>query len=49
MFYPGIVAFCIFFLLTISRLEDNILVTQTGYENLTTVPKTAAEVEALVG
>ncbi|KAK4705387.1 Xaa-Pro dipeptidase, partial [Phenoliferia sp. Uapishka_3] len=29
------------------RIEDNILITETGFENLTTAPKTVAEVEAI--
>ena len=30
------------------RIEDNLLVTETGYENLTTVPKVLEEVELIV-
>ena len=30
------------------RIEDDILVTETGYENLTNVPKEIAEIEALM-
>ncbi len=30
------------------RIEDNIVVTQKGYRNLTTAPKTVAEIEALM-
>jgi Xaa-Pro dipeptidase len=30
------------------RIEDNIHITPTGYENLTTVPKTVDELEILV-
>ncbi|KAH7162114.1 putative Xaa-Pro aminopeptidase [Dactylonectria estremocensis] len=30
------------------RIEDNILITPTGYENLTTVPKEAAELESMI-
>ena len=29
------------------RIEDNVLITRDGYENLTTAPKTRAAVEAL--
>ncbi len=29
------------------RIEDNLLVTETGYENLTTAVKERAEIEAL--
>ena len=31
-----------------SRIEDNLLVTETGYENLTTVPKDPEELERIV-
>ena len=31
------------------RIEDNILVTESGYENLTTVVKSVEEIEQLVG
>jgi Xaa-Pro dipeptidase len=30
------------------RIEDNVLVTETGYENLTTVIKELSDVEALL-
>jgi Xaa-Pro aminopeptidase len=30
------------------RIEDNLVITETGYRNLTTVPKVAAEVESIV-
>lgn len=30
------------------RIEDNIVVTQTGYRNLTTAPKTVADIEAIM-
>jgi Xaa-Pro dipeptidase len=30
------------------RIEDNVLVTETGYENLTTVIKEPSDVEALL-
>lgn len=30
------------------RIEDNVVVTETGYDNLTTVPKAVEEVEKLV-
>jgi Xaa-Pro dipeptidase len=30
------------------RIEDNILITKDGYENLTTAPKAAEEVEILI-
>jgi Xaa-Pro dipeptidase len=30
------------------RIEDNVLVTETGYENLTTTPKDPEEIERLV-
>lgn len=32
----------------IHSIEDNILVTATGHENLTTVPREADELEALI-
>lgn len=31
------------------RIEDNVVITKDGHENLTTAPKVAEEVEALVG
>jgi hypothetical protein len=31
-----------------TRIEDNILVTKTGYQNLTTVPKDPVEVEGII-
>jgi Xaa-Pro dipeptidase len=30
------------------RIEDNIVVTEDGYENLTDVPKERAEIEKLI-
>lgn len=30
------------------RIEDNLLVTETGYENLTSVPKDPEELERIV-
>lgn len=30
------------------RIEDNILITETGYENLTDTPKSVEEMEAII-
>lgn len=32
-----------------NSIEDNILITETGFENLTTTVKAPAEVEAFIG
>lgn len=35
-------------LLTPDRIEDNVLVTKSGHENLTTAVKEAAEMESII-
>lgn len=39
---------CVCFVADRSRIEDNLVITETGYENLTDAPKDPEEVERII-
>lgn len=47
-FFIQVLTSSFFLPLFFSVLTDNVLVTENGYENLTTVPKEVAEVEGII-